>query len=246
MARKDDWTRDQIVKAIALYCQLPFGQMDARTPAVKALATAIGRTPGAIAYKLANFASLDPYHKNRGVKGMANSSKADREIWAEYYGRWELLADHAVVEVAKISAEMVQPSGPTEVVALTKQRRGQQFFRDAVFAGHQNTCCITGITARPLLRASHIVPWKSDASLRLNPRNGLCLNALHDAAFDRGLISLTHDLTLRVSTKLRREVPATVYREMFESREGRKLSIPPRYCPTPEILAFHSKTLFRD
>jgi len=36
--------------------------------------------------------------------------------------------------------------------------------------------------------ASHIVPWAEDERNRLNPRNGLCLNALHDRAFDRHLM----------------------------------------------------------
>jgi len=40
-----------------------------------------------------------------------------------------------------------------------------------------------------LLIASHIVPWSKDKQNRLNPRNGLCLSALHDKAFDRGMIS---------------------------------------------------------
>src|SRR5882757_9062384 len=98
MARVD-WTREQQLKVLALYCQLPFGQMDHRTPAVIALAGRIGRSPGAVAYKLGNFASLDPYHKARGVKGMTGSSKADRAIWAEFYGRWEVLAAHSEVQV---------------------------------------------------------------------------------------------------------------------------------------------------
>ncbi|MEO0429393.1 MAG: HNH endonuclease, partial [Pseudomonadota bacterium] len=44
---------------------------------------------------------------------------------------------------------------------------------------------------QPLLRASHIIPWKdceSDAE-RLDVHNGLLLSALWDAAFDRGVVS---------------------------------------------------------
>ena len=54
------WTKEQLKLAFHLYCQLPFGKLDMRTPEVIRLATLIGRTPGAVAMKLSNFASLDP------------------------------------------------------------------------------------------------------------------------------------------------------------------------------------------
>lgn len=41
-----------------------------------------------------------------------------------------------------------------------------------------------------LLNASHIIPWSVDVQNRLNPRNGLCLNAILDRAFDRGLMTI--------------------------------------------------------
>ena len=37
---------------------------------------------------------------------------------------------------------------------------------------------------------SHIKPWAEDKSNRLNPHNGICLNSIHDRAFDRGLITI--------------------------------------------------------
>src|SRR5690554_2533773 len=69
MTRKA-WTREQLVKTLALYCQLPFGKMHSRNPAVIALASVIERTPSAVALKLVNFASLDPDLRGRGVGGM--------------------------------------------------------------------------------------------------------------------------------------------------------------------------------
>ena len=34
---------------------------------------------------------------------------------------------------------------------------------------------------------------------RTNPSNGLCLNLLHDKAFDRGLITITQDFQIQIS-----------------------------------------------
>ena len=67
---------------------------------------------------------------------------------------------------------------------LSKARVNQRFFRDLILDNYQSQCCLTGIAVPDLLIASHIVPWADDPKNRLNPCNGLCLNALHDKAFD--------------------------------------------------------------
>lgn len=250
---RQSWNRDQLIKVLSLYCQLPFGRMDRRNQAVVALADAIGRTPSAVALKLVNFASLDPELRARGVGGMGNTSAQDRAIWEEFYGRWESLADNSVVPeqivVARVPSRKgaeprASPVGPTEILREVAQRRGQSFFRASVIAAHDGKCCITGIASEPLLRASHIVPWSHDPTLRLDPRNGLCLNALHDAAFDRGLITLSGRFELQVSKRLKSEVPQPVYKEMFESRAGLPITLPERFRPAPEMLAFHRRNVF--
>ena len=66
------WTRDELILAINLYCKLPFGRLHRSNPEVIHLAELIGRTPSSIAYKLVNFASLDPSLQARGIKGASN------------------------------------------------------------------------------------------------------------------------------------------------------------------------------
>lgn len=248
------WTRDQLLKALALYCQLPFGKMHRSNPDVVALAAAIGRTPSAVAMCLSNFASCDPQLKARGIKGLPNSSTAMRLMWDEFYGRWEELAENAIINpdplapTAKPARSTREPkpfSGPTESIRETKLRRGQGFFRAAVFAAHESKCCITGITHPALLRASHIIPWASSSDAhRVDPRNGLCLNTLHDAAFDRGLITFSEDLTLRISKQLKKQVPGGIYQEMFECHAGRAVELPGRYKPLDEFLTHHRTKVF--
>lgn len=252
MTRKN-WNREELVKVLSLYCQIPFGRMHSRNPAVVAIAEAIGRTPSAVALKLVNFASLDPELQERGVGGMGNTSAADRAVWSEFYGSWDVLADNSVVPEQIIVAEAPSPTrrapntppvGPTEITREVTQRRGQSFFRASVIAAHDGKCCITGITSEPLLRASHIVPWSHDPTLRLDPRNGLCLNALHDAAFDRGLITLSERFELHISKRLKAEVPGPVYKEMFEDRTGAPITMPERFRPAAEMLEFHRREVF--
>lgn len=242
------WTRNQLLQALTLYHQIPFGRMHARNPTIIAMSEQIGRTPSALALKLVNFASLDPELRGRGIGGMGNTSKADREIWGEFNEQWDELAksaaslDSLVLEpdVADgVEAVDHIPSGPTEERRVVKVRTRQRFFRNAVLAAYDGRCCITGISSGPLLRASHIIPWSRNTKLRLNPGNGLCLNALHDAAFDRGLITLSNRFEVIVSGQLADEIPANIYREMFADIVGKQITLPERHRPLLEALEDH-------
>jgi putative restriction endonuclease len=62
------WTREELILAFNLYFKIPFGKIDDRTVEIIALARIIGRTPSAVALKLANFAHLDPVLRQRGIK----------------------------------------------------------------------------------------------------------------------------------------------------------------------------------
>jgi putative restriction endonuclease len=245
------WTNDEQVRVLALYCQLPFGKMHARHPTVIALASSIGRTPSAVALKLVNFASLDPELQKRGIGGMPNVSQADRNVWEQYYGKWETLAEASTIDVVaevehrpSLETTWRPPLGPTEVTRRSKVRRGQAFFRAAVMAAHDWKCCVTGISALELLRASHIVPWSRSPATRLDPRNGLCLNALHDAAFDRGLITFSDKFELCISKRLKDEVPTSVFQEMFERHRGAQITMPERFSPAMDMMEFHRNTVF--
>lgn len=242
------WTRDELVQVLALYCQIPFGKMHARNSMVVEFASAIGRTPSAVAFKLVNFASLDPELRARGIRGMGNVSQADREIWDEFYQRWDSLADASVLSADGLegSPALAHASSvaQTEDVREIHVRKGQAFFRAAVMAAHDWKCCVTGIRSPELLRASHIIPWSHSPELRLNPHNGLCLNALHDAAFDRGLITFSSGLELCVSARLCDEIPPPIYEEMFERWSGRVIQSPERFVPAAEMLEYHRSRVF--
>ena len=92
------------------------------------------------------------------------------------------------------------PVGQDRVVQTTT-RIGQSFFRAMILSAYNERCCITGLSIPSLLVASHIVPWSHDKQDRVNPRNGLLLSALHDKAFDNGILTLNDDMTVRISPK---------------------------------------------
>jgi putative restriction endonuclease len=260
MADGTRWTRDQLLIVLNLYHKLRFGQFDQRQPVIIDLAKRIGRTPSAVAMKLSNLASLDPALKLRGIDGLKGASQLDRAMWEEFHANpAELIPlsqerfDALFVETETETTEVIPgsgihrtvrpPTGGTEVIRPIKQRRGQDFFRDAVLNNYDNRCALTGLPIRELLIASHILPWRSHEAERLNVRNGIALNRLHDAAFDRGFIGFDDELRMILSSKLRNHLPLQSVSYYFESCEGKALELPVDGIP-PETL-FLSKHRLR-
>jgi putative restriction endonuclease len=250
------WTKEQLKLAFHLYCQLPFGKLDMRKPEVIRLAKLIGRTPGAVAMKLSNFASLDPAITGTGRKGLEGASNLDREIWNEFHADWERLAVECEMlrrnlgdEIAleEETGELLVPedySGETRQV-ITEQRIKQNFFRRAVLSSYRGRCCMSGLSEPRLLIASHIVPWSKDKANRLNPSNGLCLSAIHDKAFDKGLITLTDDFRVIVSAVLKR-LDEPFVREVLVPLDGKMIELPERFMPSVELVSRHRADLFVD
>ncbi len=151
-------------------------------------------------------------------------------------------------EVDLLSRErvrLVAPSGPTEVEATVKQRRGQQFFRQTVINAYDVRCCISGINVPRLLIASHIKPWGKFPIERLNPKNGLCLSSLHDAAFDAGLITLDETLRVVLSKHLKSYFPQLILEQNFAAFEGKPIRLPEKLAePDPILIRFHREEIF--
>jgi len=104
---------------------------------------------------------------------------------------------------------------------------------------------MSGLSDSRLLIASHIVPWSKDKHNRLNPRNGLCLSALHDKAFDRGLIALDDDFCVILSKDLEQRNEPFV-RQFFHPLAGQSITLPERFAPDKAFLARHRDVVFVD
>jgi putative restriction endonuclease len=250
----NNWTREQLIVAFNLYCKLPFAKAVQTNPDVIRVANLIGRSPGAVAFKLGNFGSFDPELKRRGIGGLPNTSKLDRAIWDEFHTNWDDLAfesERLVAEFAKTSVEdlaeiLVDDLPPgVERESKIRVRVNQYFFRNSVLSIYGRKCCITGIDSEALINASHIVPWSHAATDRTNPQNGLCLNVLHDRAFDRGLITITPDYKILVSQKLKDVGCEPEYRNYFDSLDGSSIRLPDKFFPGKKFLKYHNEKIFQ-
>ncbi len=251
-----NWTRQQTLAALHIYFQLSFGQLHKGQPRIKQLANWIGRTPSSAAMKLTNIASLDPQIIARGRKGMDRASNQDKAIWQELQGNWDAVALEAAAEYERLATSHGLPANADVIdelpeileiaegktrLATVEVRVNQARFRKGILAIYNATCCISGLQHEKLVIASHIVPWSEDKQNRLNPHNGLCLSALHDKAYDQGLITVMPDYTVRVSKTLKKYASNSYMSDALLRFDLQPINLPERFRPAPEFLAIHAR-----
>jgi putative restriction endonuclease len=242
------WTRDEILIAINLYHKLTFGQLDARNELVIEVAKKLGRTSNSLALKLVNLASLDT---SLPRKGMSNYSKLDKQVWTEFYTEpeevifeSEVLLNEILPDEKEFDLEDIK-SKKTETQRTIISRVNQSFFRKSILASYENKCCISGLNISSMLIASHIIPWNIDEKNRLNPSNGLCLNALYDKAFDKGFITINTDYEIMISKSISNLESTKYLTETFINIHKTKIKMPQKFLPQKEFLEYHNDIIFQ-
>jgi putative restriction endonuclease len=113
-----------------------------------------------------------------------------------------------------------------------------------VIGNYSAKCAITGIDIPQLLVASHIIPWSKNEKERLNPENGICLSALYDKAFDRGLIAINTEYKIILSKELKMKRGADFFANYFGEIENKKIIEPLSYLPRKSFLEYHLDVIF--
>ena len=253
--QQNRWTREELILTLSVYFQLPFGRLNRTTPEVKELARLIGRSDNSAALRLVNFAACDPYITESGRTGMPAGMSVCKPIWDEFAGDKEKL----FLEAQRIKAHLLnKPIEETlhltqremegkERETIIKQRVNQTAFRSMILYNYEERCAITGINIPDLLVASHIIPWAdSTPKQKLNPENGICLSALYDKAFDRGLITISpDDYTICLSSALREYETQDYYDKHFGTIVGQRLIMPIEHRPDRDYLAYHRDRIFK-
>lgn len=252
-AKRRNWTREELIVAFNLYCKIPFSKINQNHNLIVELANAIDRTPSAVAWKLVNFASLDPTLKARDIKGASNYGKLDKVIFEEFYHDWDNLAYESELQISKLLNKKIEIDEEIDFEikegkvreALVKVRVNQSFFRNTILASYENKCCITGISISDFLIASHIIPWSKDEKNRLNPENGLCLNSIHDKAFDKGFLTIDFDYKIKLSNYFNDFKKENNIQKFFLDFENKVIEMPKRFLPNKEFLEFHHNNIFK-
>lgn len=250
------WSREELLLALNLYLKLPFGKMHSRTLEVIYLANLMNRTPSSIAMRLVNFASVDPFHQNRGIKGLAGGKRQVEPIWQEFLAnKEEILFESEILLVEKESNSINKKyeiilNGTENLVGESKVREvktrvNQNIFRQIVLANYSGKCAFSGIDIPDLLVASHIIPWSKNEKERLNPENGICLSSLYDKAFDKGLIGLKQDYSIIFSERLKQNISKIYFNQYFSHLDKKVISLPEKYFPNKAFLEFHIESIFQ-
>jgi len=253
------WTREETIIAFNLYCKIPFGKIHSTNPDVVKMATLMGRTSSSVSMKMGNLGSFDPKLMRRGVVGLKNASKLDEEVWNEFNGDWDRLTFESELLIAGLENKPIEaiqseyiPELRLEDIPIGKEREiivkarvNQNFFRSTILSSYNGKCCISGLAVTRLLVASHIKPWSKDKENRTNPHNGLCLNSLHDKAFDTGLITITPEYKVKVSSTIIDLVESDTLKRFFLDFDGKAITLPERFIPDPIFLEYHQQVVFQ-
>ena len=125
---------------------------------------------------------------------------------------------------------------------LTRARVGQGAFRVLVTEAYERRCAITGERTLPVLEAAHIQPYAEHGPHLV--ANGLLLRSDVHTLFDDGYVTVTDDLRVEVSKRIREEYENG---KEYYSHHGQKLMVTPSQeheRPAPEFLRWHNDHVF--
>ena len=254
------WSEDETTLALYLYYLIESGQIANRSKAIKDLALFLGRTPGSVEMKIGNLQFCD----KKNTKGLKNGGRTDELVFDRYLLHPDVLditakriidknpADAYLIpsivqanpyEVSDNNGIVVSDFSGTETARIRKERNDQDSFRNRLLANYDQKCCLSGVSTTQLLIASHIVPWSKDKAKRLDPRNGLLLNAYLDRAFDKGIISIdSRNYSVLISDKLKDERAL----DYFNQYRGKEILLPKNdnVWPDKQNLQYHNDVIF--
>lgn len=126
---------------------------------------------------------------------------------------------------------------------LTRGRLGQGAFRVLVMDAYERRCAVTGEKTLPVLEAAHIKPYALNGPHRVS--NGIFLRSDLHKLFDLGYVTVTPDLRLRVSPRLKAEWHNGREYYAYHGEPLRIHPADPASLPSSEFLRWHNEVKFQ-
>ena len=138
----------------------------------------------------------------------------------------------------EVPEEVARYGTPT----LSFPRLGQGSFRVLVTDAYERRCAITNERTLPALDAAHIKPFSADGEHKVE--NGMLMRRDLHALLDRGYVTVTTDLALEVSRRIREEFENG--RDYYRLH-GSLIRPPanPLHRPSVEYLEWHNEHVYR-
>lgn len=147
----------------------------------------------------------------------------------------------ARTDIAVDWAQEAIDAGHAGKPVLIVPRLGQSSFRLAVLDAYGQQCAVTTEHSLPVIDAAHIRPWAQGGTHSIP--NGVPLRRDLHRLFDLGYVTISDDMRLAVSRKLRDDwANGRAYYEL----DGRELRLPrsEAFRPNPEALSWHQAEVF--
>jgi putative restriction endonuclease len=161
------------------------------------------------------------------------TTEPGRTLWNQLQTRRSVPAASSVVR---------EPTAAFGEPVLVQPRLGQGAFRILVTDGYERRCAFTGERTLPALDAAHIRPFSVIKEHRLD--NGLLLRKDLHALFDRGYVTVTPQLRIEVSKRIKEEFDNG--REYYRLH-GQEMRAPAAIGmhPSSESLVWHNEKIFK-
>jgi putative restriction endonuclease len=172
-------------------------------------------------------------------KGYDSSEGEGRRVWQQ------LTATMAATHVAEVSEWPYEPADVGERYGrpmIVAPRLGQGSFRVVVTDAYDRRCAVTGERTLPVLQAAHIKPYGLNGPH--SPQNGLLLRSDLHTLLDCGYVTVTPDLRVKVSRRIREEYENG---RDYYALDGQPVRLPSRadLAPSREYLEWHASNVFR-
>jgi putative restriction endonuclease len=182
--------------------------------------------------------------KSNIVSGRTYSTedRIGKALWEEIESRLRkyLKPD---LDPAKSLAIIGDQGSPQYNWITSKVRIGQGAFRTSVTSAYGKRCSVTGEKTLPVLEAAHIKSYSKSGPN--HAANGLLLRSDLHKLFDSGYLTITSDLKIEVSARIRAEFQNG--KEYYQFH-GKEIAVTPtdlRLRPKKEYLQWHNERVFR-
>ena len=178
------------------------------------------------------------------VQGKSYST--DTEIGQRFWSNVEQLLQkylYSVPDEEKSQLILEEPETMYGKSVLTKVRLGQGAFRVLVTDAYNRKCAISGERTLPVLEAAHIKPYAESGPHFIS--NALLLRSDLHKLFDSGYLTITPDLKVEVSKRIKEEFENG--KEYYRFHGGSLYNLPNRLMdkPVSKFVEWHNVNKYK-
>lgn len=174
------------------------------------------------------------------------SYSTDTEVGQRLWSRVERLLQKYLYQVPneeKSQLVLEEPEALYGKSILTKVRLGQGAFRILVTDAYSRKCTISGEKTLPVLEAAHIKPYAVSGPHFIS--NALLLRSDLHKLFDTGYITITPELKVEISKRIKEEYENG--KEYYKFHGGEIFNLPNRLIdkPSRKFIEWHNENIFK-